>query len=81
VHFLVGRRADHPIDARTLLRLVPDIQSADVYTCGPASLIAAVREACRVLGIPPHRVHDEAFTFHSSDTYAFERRATAGDHR
>ncbi len=81
VRYLVGRRQEYPIDARTLLHLVPDIQGADVYTCGPGSLIDAVREACSVLGIPPHRVHDEAFTFHSPDTYAFERADRAGGHR
>jgi predicted ferric reductase len=77
VRYLVGRRQEYPVDARTLLHLVPDLQSADVYTCGPASLIDAVRDACRILGIPPQRVHDEAFTFHSPDTYAFERRTAA----
>jgi len=73
VRYLVGARRDYPIDARTLLHLVPDVQSADLYTCGPGSLIDDVRDAARVLGIEPHRVHDEAFSFHSPDTYAFER--------
>jgi ferredoxin-NADP reductase len=35
--------------------------------------VAAVREAATVLGIPEDRIHDEAFTFHSPDRYAFER--------
>ena len=77
VRYLVGRRRDYPIDARTLLHLVPDVQSADVYVCGPESLIHSVREAAEVLGIPPHRVHHEAFSFQSPDTYAFASRKDA----
>jgi predicted ferric reductase len=75
LRILAGSRHDYPIDARSLLHLVPRIGGADVYTCGPASLVAAVREAARVLGIPDERVHHEEFSFHSPDTYAFERRA------
>jgi len=71
VRYLVGNRHDYPIDARTLLWLVPDIATADLYTCGPIALVKAVREAARVLGIPAGRVHDEAFSFHSPDTYSF----------
>lgn len=72
VRYLVGNRRDYPIDARTLLHLVPDVQSADVYVCGPEDFIRAVREAAHVLDIPPHRVHHEAFSFQSPDAYAFE---------
>ncbi|HSN06365.1 MAG TPA: ferredoxin reductase family protein [Candidatus Angelobacter sp.] len=72
VRYLVGNRRDYPIDARTLLHLVPDVQSADLYVCGPEDFIKAVREAAHVLDIPPHRVHHEAFSFQSPDTYAFE---------
>ena len=70
VRYLVGRRRDYPIDARTLIYLVPDIQAADIYVCGPESFIHAVREAAHVLGVPAHKVHHEAFSFHSPDTYA-----------
>lgn len=76
VRYLVGSRHDYPIDARTLLWLVPDIATADLYTCGPIALVEAVREAARVLGIPPVRVHDEAFSFHSPDTYSFTTKAS-----
>jgi predicted ferric reductase len=74
IRYLVGPRRDYPINARTLHTLVPDIAGADVYVCGPIALVEAVRDACTVLGIPDERVHDEAFSFHSPDTYAFERR-------
>jgi hypothetical protein len=33
--------------------------------------VGAVREAAGILGMPAERVHDEAFTFHSPDTYSF----------
>ena len=69
VRYLVGSRRDYPLNARTLLWLVPDIADADLYTCGPANLVASVREAASVLGVPSERVHDEAFSFHSPDTY------------
>ena len=70
IRYLVGPRRDYPINARTLQKLVPDIATADVYVCGPVALVETVREACTVLGIPDERVHDEAFSFHSPDTYA-----------
>jgi predicted ferric reductase len=71
VRYLVGSRRDYPINARTLQWLVPDVATADIYTCGPTELVGAVREAAGILGMPAERVHDEAFTFHSPDTYSF----------
>jgi predicted ferric reductase len=71
VRYLVGSRHDYPINARTLAYLVPDIGSADVYVCGPSQLVDTVVEAGRHLGIEPHRLHHEAFSFHSPDTYSF----------
>lgn len=71
VRYLVGSRHDYPVNARTLTYLVPDVASADIYVCGPAQLVDTVVEAGRHLGIEPHRVHHEAFSFHSSDTYSF----------
>ncbi|MBI1378489.1 MAG: hypothetical protein GC157_13545 [Frankiales bacterium] len=71
VRYLVGNRHDYPVNARTLLFLVPDIASADIYVCGPTELVHAVREAGHVLSVPAHRIHDEAFSFHSPDTYSF----------
>lgn len=63
VKYLVGSRKDHPLDARALLRLVPDIRSSDVYVCGPESLRAQVHDSAAVLGIPASHVHDEAFAY------------------
>jgi len=73
LRYLVGSRHDYPINARTLLHLVPDVQRRDVYSCGPQPLVEAVREACDVLGLPEERVHDEGFSFQSPDYYTFSR--------
>mgnify|MGYP006272520281 CR=1 FL=1 len=63
VRYLVGSRKDHPMDARTLLRLAPHIKSSDVYICGPHQLTATIRHAVDVIGVPPTHIHDEAFAF------------------
>ncbi len=69
VRYLVGNRRSYPINAKSLTHLIPDFSTADVYTCGPEQLVASVRHAAEVVGIPDSRIHDEAFSFHSPDTY------------
>lgn len=70
VRYLVGNRRNYPINAKSMTHLIPDFSTADVYTCGPAELVASVRFAAEVVGIPDERIHDEAFSFHSPDTYS-----------
>ena len=65
IHYLIGPRKNHPMDARSLKKLVPRFADSDIYICGPAPLVSAVREAARDLGVPKNRFHDEAFAFHS----------------
>jgi ferredoxin-NADP reductase len=65
IHYLVGPRSHHPMDARSLTALVPLFAASEIYICGPAPLVEAVREAAREVGIPKNRFHDEAFAFHS----------------
>jgi ferredoxin-NADP reductase len=65
VHYLVGSRKIHPMDAISLKELVPRFADSDIYICGPAPLVEAVREAAKDLGVPKNRFHDEAFAFHS----------------
>ena len=65
VHYLVGSRKEHPIDAKALKALVPRIADADIYICGPGPLVEAVKAAADDLGVPKNRFHDEAFAFHS----------------
>jgi ferredoxin-NADP reductase len=75
LRYLVGSRRDYPVTARSLQWLVPDIASSDIYTCGPEDLVVAVRHAARTLGIPDERIHDEAFSFQSPDTYSWKARS------
>jgi ferredoxin-NADP reductase len=65
VHYLVGSRKIHPMDAKTLKALIPSFADSDIYICGPAPLVDAVRQAAEDLGVPKNRFHDEAFAFHS----------------
>jgi predicted ferric reductase len=64
VHYLVGSRKNHPMDAKSLKALVPQFADSDVYICGPEPLVRAVRKAAEDLGVPKNRFHDEAFAFH-----------------
>jgi predicted ferric reductase len=65
IHYLVGSRKIHPMDAKSLEALVPRFADSDIYICGPAPLVEAVRTAAKELGVPKNRFHDEAFAFHS----------------
>ena len=64
IHYLVGSRKNHPMDARSMKALVPTFADSDIYICGPAPLVSAVRKAAEDLGVPKNRFHDEAFAFH-----------------
>jgi predicted ferric reductase len=65
VHYLVGSRREHPMDAKSLEMLVPRIADSDIYICGPGPLVETVKAAVADLGVPKNRFHDEAFAFHS----------------
>jgi len=65
VHYLVGSRKEHPMDADALKKLVPQIADSDIYICGPGPLVETVKRAVEDLGVPKNRFHDEAFAFHS----------------
>jgi ferredoxin-NADP reductase len=65
VHYLVGSRKDHPMDAKALKILVPRISDSDIYICGPGPLVETVKQTAEDLGVPKNRFHDEAFAFHS----------------
>jgi ferredoxin-NADP reductase/DMSO/TMAO reductase YedYZ heme-binding membrane subunit len=61
VHYLVGDRRTHPMDAAALRRLVPDLSTADVVVCGSAGFAEAVQQSLHDVGVPADRVHVEAF--------------------
>ena len=65
VHYLIGSRKEHPMDAKSLKALVPRFADSDLYICGPGPLVESVKAAADDLGVPKNRFHDEAFAFHS----------------
>jgi predicted ferric reductase len=61
---VVGTREEHgqdPLDARVLLRLVPDTARRDVYLCGPPGLVESTTRQLREAGVARRRIHVEAF--------------------
>lgn len=65
VHYLVGSRHQHPMNAKSIQKMAPYFADSDVYVCGPEGLVNAVSEAAKEVGIPKNRVHHEEFEFHS----------------
>jgi predicted ferric reductase len=65
VHYLVGSRNEHPMNAKYIEKYIPAFKDSDVYVCGPTALVDAVRDAAKSVGIPKNRFHDEAFEFHN----------------
>ena len=63
IHYLVGSRKNHPMDAASLKALVPQIADSDIYICGPQALVSTVRKAVADLGVPKNRFHDESFSY------------------
>jgi predicted ferric reductase len=66
IHYLIGRRGSSelpydPLSAQTLRRLVPDLESRDVFICGPASMMQRVEGILRSIGLPPEQIHLERF--------------------
>jgi predicted ferric reductase len=66
VHYLVGSRKDHPMDANYIRKFAPFFADSDIYICGPEGLVESVRSAAKKVGVPKNRFHDEAFGFHSA---------------
>ena len=55
--------AGHLTDSTALRQLVPDIAEHDVYVCGAAGWMAAVRAAALDAGVPAENVHLEQFSW------------------
>jgi predicted ferric reductase len=66
IHYMVGSRREHPMDAAHLLSVVPGVRERDIYICGPKPLVWAVVEAAHDLGMSHDRVHHEEFEFHKT---------------
>ncbi|NEA62896.1 ferredoxin reductase family protein [Streptomyces sp. SID12488] len=54
-----GRRPD--LSARSLRAAVPDLDTHDVYLCGPHGFARDLYEALRAAGVPDRRIHHESF--------------------
>ena len=65
VHYLVGNRKQHPMNACYITKFVPAFSESEAYICGPTGLVEAVRDAAKAAGIPKDRFHNEEFEFHS----------------
>jgi len=67
VHYLIGSRKEHPMNAKYIQKIVPAFRDSEVFICGPTGLVETVREAARDVGIPKDRFHNEEFEFHAVD--------------
>lgn len=68
IHYLVGRRGTRemprdPLDARGLIKLVPDLLDRDIYVCAPAPMMRSVEAALQLLGVPRPQIHAERFAY------------------
>jgi ferredoxin-NADP reductase len=63
LHEMVGPRADVPLHADIVRRLIPDIAERSVFLCGPEGFVKSFITVARALGVTPHRIHHEQFAF------------------
>lgn len=73
LHYLAGPPPDRPSwlpaslshlsDVDVLRRLAPDVADRDVFVCGPAPWMDAVRTALSEAGVPDSQVHCEDFAW------------------
>ncbi|HET9731729.1 MAG TPA: ferredoxin reductase family protein, partial [Acidimicrobiales bacterium] len=61
LHELIGDRAQVRLDAKKLLRLVPDLRRREVYVCGPEAFVGTTVAICNGIGVPSRAVHHEAY--------------------
>jgi predicted ferric reductase len=66
VTYLVGRRGnpnmpENPLSPAMILSIVPDIETRDVFLCGPNAMMDTVIESLDLLGVPRDRIHSERF--------------------
>ncbi|HTW07355.1 MAG TPA: ferredoxin reductase family protein [Acidimicrobiales bacterium] len=63
VHYLVGRRAEHPeyLTPGHILQLAPDVAQRDIFVCGPPHFTDMVRDSLRELGVANTQIHAESF--------------------
>ncbi len=59
----IGDDQTDQLGVPAIKKLVPDVESRDVFVCGPPGLVDAVRHRLRLLGVPPGQIHFERFEF------------------
>ncbi|WP_406452473.1 hybrid-cluster NAD(P)-dependent oxidoreductase [Streptomyces sp. NBC_01622] len=63
----------------TLRQIAPDFLEREVFTCGPAPYMAAVRRMLSDAGLDTDHYHEESFTFETPTGQADTSSATAAD--
>ena len=68
VHYLVGKRGSRempvdPLEPKSLRRLVPDIDTREIYVCGPAGMMERTLSSLRRMRINDTQIHYERFAF------------------
>jgi len=60
---VIGDDRTDQLGVPAIKQLVPDVESRDVFVCGPPGLVDAVRRRLRLIGVPPAQIHFERFEF------------------
>ncbi|WP_042395375.1 ferredoxin reductase family protein [Streptacidiphilus carbonis] len=65
LYYLVGSRSriGEPLQARSLLGILPDLREHTVFLCGPDGMTRTAHEALETAGVPRNRIHHESFEF------------------
>jgi predicted ferric reductase len=63
IHYLIGSRSENPLNALSMLRLIPHLPISDIYMCGPEGMVSEVKRSLEEMGVRRDRIHDEAFAF------------------
>lgn len=66
------------LDSALIQRIVPNLAEREVYTCGPAPFMGAVRSMLAAAGHPPSRYREESFSFESLAPAPAEPKAPDG---
>jgi ferredoxin-NADP reductase len=66
VTYLVGKRGnpnmpENPLSPAMIRSIVPDIDSRDIFLCGPNAMMDTVVESLDQLGVPRDHIHSERF--------------------
>jgi predicted ferric reductase len=68
VHYLVGKRGSRempndPLTPKSLRSLIPDIDTREIYVCGPAGMMERTLNSLRRMRISDSQIHYERFAF------------------